>query len=111
MVISNASELQGYTVRALYRAFQTSTEQVVTFILMEYLSVVGFSLIHLIITLPDNFHQESFVRVAVWCIGEYGEMLVNSIGMLDIEDPMTVSCHQLENFLVGYLLLLHVARK
>ncbi|XP_054809534.1 AP-1 complex subunit gamma-2-like isoform X2 [Prosopis cineraria] len=61
VVISNASELQGYTVRALYRAMQTSTE------------------------------QESFVRVAVWCIGEYGEMLVNNIGMLDIEDPITVT--------------------
>ncbi|KAK4261289.1 hypothetical protein QN277_004309 [Acacia crassicarpa] len=61
VVISNASELQGYTVRALYKAIQTSTG------------------------------QESFVRVAVWCIGEYGEMLVNNIGMLDIEDPITVT--------------------
>ncbi|KAF7809272.1 AP-1 complex subunit gamma-2-like isoform X1 [Senna tora] len=61
VVISNASELQGYTVRALYRAIQMSTE------------------------------QESFVRVAVWCIGEYGDMLVNNIGMLDIEDPITVT--------------------
>lgn len=50
-----------------------------------------------IITLPDTFHQESFVRVAVWCIGEYGEMLVNNIEMLDIEDPITVSCYLLEN--------------
>ncbi|PON98906.1 Adaptor protein complex AP-1, gamma subunit [Trema orientale] len=61
VVISNASDLHGYTVRALYRAFQTSSE------------------------------QESLVRVAVWCIGEYGEMLVNNIGMLDIEDPITVT--------------------
>ncbi|MBA0828732.1 hypothetical protein Goarm_013372, partial [Gossypium armourianum] len=61
VVISNASDLHGYTVRALYRAFLTSTE------------------------------QETLVRVAVWCIGEYGDMLVNNVGMLDIEDPITVS--------------------
>uniref|UniRef100_A0A803PE31 AP-1 complex subunit gamma n=1 Tax=Cannabis sativa TaxID=3483 RepID=A0A803PE31_CANSA len=61
VVISNASDLHGYTVRALYRAFQTSSE------------------------------QESLVRVAVWCIGEYGDMLVNNVGMLDIEDPITVT--------------------
>ncbi|XP_019052148.1 PREDICTED: AP-1 complex subunit gamma-2-like, partial [Nelumbo nucifera] len=59
VVISNASQLHGYTVRSLYRAFQTSSE------------------------------QESLVRVAVWCIGEYGEMLVNNIGMLDKEEPIT----------------------
>ena len=28
VVISNAPDLQGYTVRSLYRAFQTSSEQV-----------------------------------------------------------------------------------
>ncbi|KAJ8758961.1 hypothetical protein K2173_003199 [Erythroxylum novogranatense] len=61
VVISNASDLHGYTVRGLYRAFQTSTE------------------------------QESLVRVAVWCIGEYGDMLVNNVGMLDIEEPITVT--------------------
>ncbi|XP_019423770.1 PREDICTED: AP-1 complex subunit gamma-2-like [Lupinus angustifolius] len=61
VVISNASELHGYTVRALYRAFQTSAE------------------------------QEILVRVTVWCIGEYGDMLVNNVGMLDIEDPITVT--------------------
>ncbi|KAL5720319.1 hypothetical protein ACHQM5_008396 [Ranunculus cassubicifolius] len=61
VVISNASDLQGYTVRSLYKAYQTSGE------------------------------QESLVRVAVWCIGEYGEMLVNNIGMLDKEDPLTVT--------------------
>ncbi|XVF84925.1 hypothetical protein PTKIN_Ptkin17bG0078200 [Pterospermum kingtungense] len=60
VVISNASDLHGYTVRALYRAFQTCLE------------------------------QETLVRVAVWCIGEYGDMLVNNVGMLDIEDPITV---------------------
>ncbi|CAL0311911.1 unnamed protein product [Lupinus luteus] len=61
VVISNASELHGYTVRALYRAFQISAE------------------------------QEILVRVTVWCIGEYGDMLVNNIGMLDIEDSITVT--------------------
>ncbi|BAT99552.1 hypothetical protein VIGAN_10100400 [Vigna angularis var. angularis] len=60
VVITNASELHGYTVRALYRAFQTSAE------------------------------QETLVRVTVWCIGEYGDMLVHNVGMLDIEDPITV---------------------
>ncbi|KAJ4961224.1 hypothetical protein NE237_021134 [Protea cynaroides] len=61
VVISNAPDLHGYTVRALYRAVQTSGE------------------------------QESLVRVAVWCIGEYGEMLVQNVGMLDIEEPITVT--------------------
>lgn len=61
VVISNASEFHGYTVRSLYRALQTSGE------------------------------QDSLVRVAVWCIGEYGEMLVNNVGVLDGEEPMTVT--------------------
>ncbi|CAL8994294.1 unnamed protein product [Prunus brigantina] len=61
VVISNASDLHGYTVRALYRALQLSAE------------------------------QESLVRVAIWCIGEYGDLLVNNIGMLDVEDPITVT--------------------
>ncbi|KAL5759771.1 hypothetical protein ACOSQ2_018609 [Xanthoceras sorbifolium] len=61
VVISNASDLHGYTVRALYRALQASAE------------------------------QESLVRVAVWCIGEYGDMLVNNVGVLNIEEPITVT--------------------
>ncbi|KOM28269.1 hypothetical protein LR48_Vigan511s009200 [Vigna angularis] len=61
VVISNASELHGYTVRALYKAFQRSAE------------------------------QETLVRVAVWCIGEYGEFLINNDGMLDVEDPIRVT--------------------
>ncbi|XP_004297651.1 PREDICTED: AP-1 complex subunit gamma-2-like isoform X2 [Fragaria vesca subsp. vesca] len=61
VVITNSPDLHGYTVRALYRAIQTSAD------------------------------QESLVRVAVWCIGEYGDMLVNNIGMLDVEDPITVT--------------------
>lgn len=39
----------------------------------------------------DYFCQQTLVRVAVWCIGEYGEMLVNNFGRLDIEEPTTVS--------------------
>ncbi|XP_020678562.1 AP-1 complex subunit gamma-2 [Dendrobium catenatum] len=61
VVISNAADLQGYTVRSLYKAFQTSSLQV------------------------------GLVRVALWCIGEYGEMLVNGAGMLAAEEPVTVT--------------------
>ncbi|KVI05604.1 hypothetical protein Ccrd_016040 [Cynara cardunculus var. scolymus] len=61
VVITNASNLQGYSVRSLYRAIQISRD------------------------------QETLIRVAVWCIGEYGDMLVNNIEMLDIEEPITVT--------------------
>uniref|UniRef100_A0ACD5Z4W5 Uncharacterized protein n=1 Tax=Avena sativa TaxID=4498 RepID=A0ACD5Z4W5_AVESA len=61
VVISNATELQGYSVRSLYKALQTYSE------------------------------QGSLLRVAVWCIGEYGEMLVNNVGMLEAEEPITVT--------------------
>ncbi|KAL1550890.1 AP-1 complex subunit gamma-2-like isoform X1 [Salvia divinorum] len=61
VVITNAPNLHGYTVRALYKAVQKSNE------------------------------QETLVRVTVWCIGEYGEMLVGNAGMLDVEDPITVT--------------------
>ncbi|KAK4263261.1 hypothetical protein QN277_028698 [Acacia crassicarpa] len=61
VVITNAYDLHGYTVRALYRTLQTSAE------------------------------QESLVRVAVWCIGEYGDILVKNVGMLDIEEPIVVT--------------------
>ncbi|KAJ8451657.1 hypothetical protein Cgig2_018291 [Carnegiea gigantea] len=61
VVITNAINLHGYTVRLLYRALQASNE------------------------------QETLIKVAVWCIGEYGDMLVNNVGMLDIEDPITVT--------------------
>uniref|UniRef100_A0A0E0GE97 AP-1 complex subunit gamma n=1 Tax=Oryza nivara TaxID=4536 RepID=A0A0E0GE97_ORYNI len=60
VVISNASELQGYSVRLLYMALQAFVD------------------------------QGSLVRVAVWCIGEYGEMLVNNVGMLQGEEPITI---------------------
>ncbi|XP_025811476.1 AP-1 complex subunit gamma-2-like isoform X1 [Panicum hallii] len=61
VLMSNASELQGYSVRLLYKALLACGE------------------------------QESLVRVAVWCIGEYGEMLVNNISMLGMEEPITVT--------------------
>ncbi|RRT56840.1 hypothetical protein BHM03_00062238, partial [Ensete ventricosum] len=61
VAISNGPDLQGYSVRSLYKAFQTSFEQV------------------------------SLVRVVVWCIGEYGEMLVGNVGVLEVEELMTVS--------------------
>ncbi|XP_042756428.1 AP-1 complex subunit gamma-2-like [Lactuca sativa] len=61
VVITNASNLHGYTVRSLYKAVQTSLD------------------------------RETLVRVAVWCIGEYGDMLVNGIGTLDLEEPITVT--------------------
>ncbi|KAG2662351.1 hypothetical protein PVAP13_1KG524400 [Panicum virgatum] len=61
VVLSNASELQGYSVRSLYKALQAYGK------------------------------QGSLVRVAVWCIGEYGEMLVNNVGMLDGEEKITVT--------------------
>ena len=35
--------------------------------------------------------QESLVQVTLWCIGEYGEMLVNHMDELEGEDPQTVS--------------------
>ncbi|CAD5315880.1 unnamed protein product [Arabidopsis thaliana] len=37
------------------------------------------------------FGQETLVRVAIWCIGEYADLLVNNAGMLDLEDPITVT--------------------
>ncbi|RYR65056.1 hypothetical protein Ahy_A03g011057 isoform B [Arachis hypogaea] len=69
VVISNASELHGYAVRALYKAFQN----------------------HNVITLTSIFYQEAFTRVAIWCIGEYGDLLINNVGMLDLEDRITVT--------------------
>ncbi|KAL5212792.1 hypothetical protein ABZP36_023639 [Zizania latifolia] len=61
VVISNASELQGFSVRSLYKALKAFVD------------------------------QGSLVRVAVWCIGEYGEVLVNNVGMLQAEEPITVT--------------------
>ncbi|CAA0814157.1 AP-1 complex subunit gamma-2 [Striga hermonthica] len=61
IVITNASDLHGYAVRALYKAVQSSGE------------------------------QETLARVAIWCIGEYGEMLVSKAGIIGVEDPITVT--------------------
>ncbi|CDP00189.1 unnamed protein product [Coffea canephora] len=61
VVITNASNLHGYAVRSLYRLVQTAGD------------------------------QEILIRVAVWCIGEYGDMLVNNTGFLDMEEPITVT--------------------
>ncbi|XP_051144906.1 AP-1 complex subunit gamma-2-like isoform X2 [Andrographis paniculata] len=61
IVITNAPNLHGYTVRSLYKAVLVEGE------------------------------QETLVRVAVWCIGEYGDLLVRNVGMLDFEDPVTVT--------------------
>uniref|UniRef100_A0A7N0T865 AP-1 complex subunit gamma n=1 Tax=Kalanchoe fedtschenkoi TaxID=63787 RepID=A0A7N0T865_KALFE len=61
VVISNATDLHGYTVRSLYRAFHSSVE------------------------------QESLVRVAIWCIGEYADLLINNSGMLAGEESLAVS--------------------
>ncbi|CAM8916118.1 unnamed protein product [Rhodiola kirilowii] len=61
VVISNATDLHGYTVRSLYRAFHSSVE------------------------------QESLVRVAIWCIGEYADLLINNSGMLAGEESLDVS--------------------
>lgn len=61
VVITNASNLHAYSVRSLYRAVQTAGD------------------------------QETLVRVAVWSIGEYGDMLIGNAGVLDIEEPITVT--------------------
>ncbi|PWA85586.1 hypothetical protein CTI12_AA147980 [Artemisia annua] len=60
-MISSSSNIQGYSVRSLYLAIKLSG------------------------------HQETLVKVAVWCIGEYGDMLVNNIDMLNIEEHITVT--------------------
>ncbi|BBN00790.1 AP-1 complex subunit gamma-1 [Marchantia polymorpha subsp. ruderalis] len=61
VVISNAPELHGYTVRSLFRTMQHWNG------------------------------QESLAQVTVWCIGEYGEMLVNHLNELEGEEPLTVT--------------------
>ncbi|KAH7279348.1 hypothetical protein KP509_37G015500 [Ceratopteris richardii] len=39
----------------------------------------------------ENSIQESFAQVTVWCIGEFGDMLVNHVGELQVEEPITVT--------------------
>ncbi|XP_074582389.1 AP-1 complex subunit gamma-2-like [Curcuma longa] len=61
ITISNALDIQGYCVRSLYKALQNHPE------------------------------QGSLVRVAVWCIGEYGDLLVNNIKVPEVENPMNIT--------------------
>eukprot|EP00271_Cylindrocystis_brebissonii_P016404 TRINITY_DN3990_c1_g3_i1.p1 TRINITY_DN3990_c1_g3~~TRINITY_DN3990_c1_g3_i1.p1 ORF type:complete len:853 (+),score=239.18 TRINITY_DN3990_c1_g3_i1:329-2887(+) len=56
VLISNAPELQGYAVRTFYRAFQHWKG------------------------------QESLALVTLWCLGEYGEMLLSGAGFLEGEE-------------------------
>lgn len=65
VIISNTPELHGYTVRLLYKVLERRRSK-----------------------------QASLALVAIWCIGEYGEMLINHAGELEKEDPVTVKyCH------------------
>ena len=48
VVISNASELHGYTVRALYKAFQRSAEQVLFSAFTNSVYAFDFLLLQLI---------------------------------------------------------------
>eukprot|EP00271_Cylindrocystis_brebissonii_P016401 TRINITY_DN3990_c1_g1_i1.p1 TRINITY_DN3990_c1_g1~~TRINITY_DN3990_c1_g1_i1.p1 ORF type:complete len:916 (+),score=200.04 TRINITY_DN3990_c1_g1_i1:218-2965(+) len=63
VLISNAPELQAYAARAFYRACLRGQWK----------------------------GQESLALVAVWCVGEYGEMLTSQAGMLEGEQPVVVS--------------------
>jgi len=61
---------------------------------------------HLCNNIDEYFHQETFVRVAMWCLGEYGDLLINNVEMLDIEDPITVSEWIIGILSVMFLMLL-----
>jgi hypothetical protein len=61
-------------------------------LLTKYINAVDFLLLPFMqYNIDEYFHQETFVRVAMWCLGEYGDLLINNVEMLDIEDPITVS--------------------
>ncbi|GJP39381.1 hypothetical protein CLOM_g23757 [Closterium sp. NIES-68] len=61
VLISNAPELQGFAVRSFFQALRSWRG------------------------------QESLGVVTVWCLGEYGEMLVNNTGLLQGETPLQVA--------------------
>mmetsp|Transcript_10770 Transcript_10770/g.39561 ORF Transcript_10770/g.39561 Transcript_10770/m.39561 type:complete len:868 (-) Transcript_10770:1170-3773(-) len=63
VTISNATELQGYSVRSLYKVLQTEGKAA----------------------------SQQLMCVAIWTIGEYGEMILNHQDELPEEDPMTVT--------------------
>eukprot|EP00897_Mesotaenium_endlicherianum_P007089 jgi/Mesen1/6408/ME000329S05571 len=73
VLITNAPELHGYTVRAFYRHFQQWKG------------------------------QESLSVVTAWCIGEYGEMLINHQGELEGEEPLTVTESDVVDVMEGIL--------
>eukprot|EP00898_Chlorokybus_atmophyticus_P001919 jgi/Chlat1/2728/Chrsp182S02896 len=73
ILVANASDLQGYAVRALYRA------------------------------LTADRTQQSLVQVGVWCIGEYGDKLVAGTGMLQGEEPLQPTEAQVVELVEGLL--------
>ena len=64
IVISNAPELNGYAARKMFRILRNEKEE------------------HKI--------MDRIAQVAVWCVGEYGEMILNHHGELEDEEPITV---------------------
>ncbi|CAI5958077.1 unnamed protein product [Closterium sp. NIES-64] len=73
VLISNAPELQGFAVRSFFHAMR---------------SWKG---------------QESLGVVTVWCLGEYGEMLVNNTGLLQGETPLQVVEAEVVQMLEGIM--------
>ncbi|CAI5473929.1 unnamed protein product [Closterium sp. Yama58-4] len=73
VLISNAPELQGFAVRSFFHAMR---------------SWKG---------------QESLGVVTVWCLGEYGEMLVNNTGLLQGETPLQVAEAEVVQMLEGIM--------
>eukprot|EP00899_Mesostigma_viride_P002184 jgi/Mesvir1/11967/Mv00286-RA.1 len=73
ILISNTLELQGYSVRAFYKALVTEKG------------------------------QSSLVNVGVWCIGEFGEMLTSETNMLTGEEPLQVSEQEVVRLLESLL--------
>lgn len=69
-------------------------------------SKLGINKIHLFVYSCTHalkffcLHQETLARVTIWCIGEYGELLVSNTGMPGVEDPVTVSSYFWKFFLL-----------